>query len=468
MPMNWRRPIIFGLLRARGSPIVDELRLIRSLESQSPAKIQAVQDHRLAMLLRHAWENTEYYRSVLSACGVVQGGKVDLGRFEDIPFLTKDVIRRQGTRLKARTLPKSRQPYLNRTGGSTGEPVNYWQDTYYWDVNVATKLYHFEVLGKALGELEMKIWPFDRDFITDTSDWKAKLKNFLYNRKILKCSRLSEGDIRTITHAINRFQPKSIWGTVDGLHMIAEYINRHSLDLHPPAAVFGGGGTLFPQMEQAIQEAFHAPAINFYGSREMGDVACECGEKAGLHISSHSHRVEVINGDDTPVMEEDGEIVLTSLHNYAMPFIRYRIGDRGRLTAKACPCGRGFPLLRSVLGRSMESFITPEGVFVSPIYLIAIIVRAFKPGFVRKFQVVQEDYSQITVKVIVEPGKAGIGQTEIQADLDSITEEVRSLIGQQCKVSYAFVEDIPPTPSGKYLYTVCKVRAHSNAAQYSS
>jgi phenylacetate-coenzyme A ligase PaaK-like adenylate-forming protein len=86
MPMNWRRPIIFGLLRARGSPIVDELRLIRSLESQSPAKIQAVQDHRLAMLLRHAWENTEYYRSVLSACGVVQGGKSILGDLRIFPF----------------------------------------------------------------------------------------------------------------------------------------------------------------------------------------------------------------------------------------------------------------------------------------------------------------------------------------------------------------------------------------------
>jgi len=273
MPLNWRKPVIFGVLRATGSPIPSELRLLRSIERKSPEDIRELQRHRLAMLLRHAWEHTAYYRDVLSECGVVQNGKVDLDRFGNMPFLTKDIIRRQGTRLRAMALPKNRKSYRNHTGGSTGEPVTYWQDGYYWDINVATKLYHFEVLGKEVGELEMKIWGSDRDFVLETGGWKPKLKNFLYNRKILKCSRLAEGDIRAIVTDINRLRPKSIWGYIDGLYSIAAYVNRHGLAVHPPTAVFGGGGTLLPHMEQTIQTAFQAPVINFYGSREMGDVA---------------------------------------------------------------------------------------------------------------------------------------------------------------------------------------------------
>jgi phenylacetate-CoA ligase len=80
-------------------------------------------------------------------------------------------------------------------------------------------------------------------------------------------------------------------------------------------------------------------------------------EKGGLHVSSHSHQVEVIDRHGKSGLEEDGEIVLTSLHDYAMPFIRYRIGDRGRLTARACLCGRGFPLLETVLGRSEDASV---------------------------------------------------------------------------------------------------------------
>jgi phenylacetate-CoA ligase len=455
---------VFGMLGTTGSPIPDELRLLRSIERKPPEAIRELQRHRLGMLLRHAWENTQYYRDVLSECGVIRDGKVDLDYFENIPFLTKDIIRRQGVGLKARALPKGRHPYPNRTGGSTGEPVTYWQDSYYWDINVATKLYHFEVLGKEVGELEMKIWGSDRDLVTETSGWKPKLKNFVYNRKIRKCSRLAEEDIRSVVHDINRFRPKNIWGYIDGLYTIAAYVNRHGLEVHPPTAVFGGGGTLFPHMEQAIQTAFRAPAINFYGSREMGDVACECREKGGLHVSSHSHHVEVIDSHGKSVLEEDGDIALTSLHNYAMPFIRYRIGDRGRLTARACPCGRGFPLLETVLGRGMESFITAEGAVVSPIYLITMIGTSVHQSFVKKLQLVQEDYRHIILKVVLE---SGVSQAEMRAHLDPISEKIRSVMGQSCAVSYAMVDNIPPTNSGKYLYTVCKLPAQGYSAQES-
>ncbi len=161
---NWRKPILFLLMRSVGSLIPHELKLLRSIEYE-PKTIRDLQQRRLVKLLQHAWENTEYYREVLSNVGVVINGKVNLDRFSNIPLLTKSIMRSNGERLRAKNLPPRRKPYNNRTGGSTGEPVGFWQDSHYWDINVATKLYHFAMHGKNMGELELKIWGSDRDIV---------------------------------------------------------------------------------------------------------------------------------------------------------------------------------------------------------------------------------------------------------------------------------------------------------------
>ncbi len=343
MILNWRKPVVWGLLKAKGSPTPKELKFVRSIERKSPEEIREIQRRRLSELLLHAWEHTEYYRDVLDACGVVRNAKVDLDRFEEIPILTKDTIRSEGPKLKAKVIPQGRKPYVNRTGGSTGEPIEYWQDNYYWAVNVANKLYHFETLGKEIGEAEMKLWGSDRDIYTDTSSWVVKLANFIYNRRVQSCSNMSESDIRDVIAGINKFRPKNIFCYTDVTYTIAEYANHHGLNLHSPAAIVCGGATFHPHMEQSIEKAFGCPAINYYGSREMGVIASQCREKTGLHIVSHSHSVEIIDQHGNSVLDREGDIVVTSLTNYTMPFIRYRIGDRGKLMTKGVPVAAVFP-----------------------------------------------------------------------------------------------------------------------------
>ena len=396
----------------------------------------------------------DYYREVLTECGVVRDGHVDLGRFEQIPFLTKELVQREGDRLRAQELPAGRRAYVNCTGGSTGEPVEFWQDTYYWDVVVATRIHHFERFGKKIGEPEMKIWGSDRDIVHDTSGWQRTLQSFLYNRRVRTCSGLSEDDIRAIIEEVNRYKPRNVWAYVDGMYTIADYVLRRGFTVHTPGAIFIGGGTLLSHMRDVIQQAFGAPVINLYGSREMGDVACECEQQNGLHVSELDHRVEVVDADGQAVWDAEGEIVVTSLCNYAMPFLRYRTGDRGRLAARTCDCGRISPLLSSVSGRGMESLIAADGAIVSPIYLITTLGAVLDPRVVKKFQIIQEDRHRVCVKVILHDGdRSEEGRSAVQG----IPEKMRSVMGPKCAVSVDFVDHIPPTRSGKYLYTICKV-----------
>lgn len=452
--VNWRKPILYFLLSMMGSPALEELKLLRAIERKSIEEIVQLQKDRLIQLLLHAWKNTEYYHEILEKCAVVVNGKVNLDKFVDIPFLTKDIIRAEGERLRAKTLPKGRKAYRSSSGGSTGQPVFFWQDNYYWDLNVGTKLYHFEVLGKELGEPEIKIWGSMEDLFKGTIGITTKIKNLLYNRKFQQCFHLPEEHVKQIIDSINRIKPKIIWSYLDGIFVVSKYINSHGLTPYRPAAIFVGASTVYPHMVQTIKKAFKAPVINFYGSRELGDVACQCEEQMGLHISSLFNKVEVINERSESVIGEEGELVITSLMNYAMPFIRYRIGDRGKLINSECPCGRNFPVLDSVAGRVIEVFINSKGDRVDSYFFVHLLGVEYNFDWLYKFQVIQENYNVIKIKMILANDAT---QGQIQPQLDEITKRIQVVMGDDCKVIYDFVDEIPLTKSGKHLYTICKI-----------
>jgi phenylacetate-CoA ligase len=449
--MNWRRPLLLTALRAQNPAVLRELDLIHSIEKAAPATIRAVQEDRLARLLHHAWSETDYYHEVLEASGAVSNGRVNLERFEDIPFLTKDILRSQAQRLRAKSLPDGRKAHVNRSGGSTGEPVQFWQDNVYWAVTIATRTYHFSLAGKELGEREMKIWGNERDLFEGTLGWKARIENWVYNRKFEQCWHLPEERIRQIIRDINEWRPKMLWCYRDGIDAVARYVNEHGLVPHSPAAIVLGGATVYPFMVQAIEKAFRAPAISAYGSREVGAAACQCLTREGHHIASQSHVVEVIGPNDGPVTEEDGELAITPLMNYAMPFIRYRIGDRGRLTTRRCSCRRNFPLLDRLTGRVVEVLINKKGEQVDPIYFIQLMSVLFNRGLVRKFQVVQEEDGSIMINFVPESARESAADP---GNFDEIRSKILLVMGEDCPVRFIPVADIPLSASGKHPYVV--------------
>jgi len=448
--INWRAPIIRAAFRMQTPEVLHELDLIHSLE-RSPQSLRRTREERLERLLHHAWSQTDYYHEVLEHCGVCRNGRVNLDRFTDIPFLTKDIIRAQGDRLRARSLPPGRKGQKNRSGGSTGQPVRFWQDNVYWGVTIATRIYHFSTVGKEYGQREMKIWGNERDLRLGTLGWRATLENFIYNRKFEQCWYLPEQRILEIIRHLNEWQPQLLWCFRDGIDGVAKYINEHQIKVHTPAAVVLGGATVYPFMVQAIEKAFLAPAISAYGSREVGAVACQCRERRGLHIATQAHVVETIGTDERPVMEQDGELAITPLLNYAMPFIRYRIGDRGRLTERMCACGRAFPLLDELTGRVVEVLRNPRGEQIDPGYFIWIMAEKINNTTLKKGQIVQEEDNSITVNLVLEKG---VSAPQATPHLNEIRKAMEVVMGTECPIRFAFLDDIPLSESGKYPYIV--------------
>ena len=141
--------------------------------------------------------------------------------------------------------------------------------------------------------------------------------------------------------------------------------------------------------------------------------------------------------------------VVTDLLNFGMPFIRYKLGDMAAFSGRQCPCGRGLPLIEKLAGRTADQFITPGGKRISPGALVLYLVDQ-APGVMGQVQIIQDALEHLTLRYTPAPPLS----TEIMQYQES---KIRSLFGEEMKVSFEQVPEIPKESSGKYLFTKCLV-----------
>ena len=215
-----------------------------------------------------------------------------------------------------------------------------------------------------------------------------------------------------------------------------------------PRSIIVGAEKLHEFQRALIEEVFRAPVFETYGSREFMLIGAECDKHAGLHLSMENLLVEVLDDDGTltPAGQE-GNVVITDLFNFGMPFVRYVNGDRAVAGFETCSCGRGLPLLRKVVGRQLDTLETPDGRKI-PGEFFPHLLKEFPA--IRRFQVVQEKIEQITLKLVVEGGLT-------LAERDQLLSEVRRCTGTVVDIQLQLVNDIPLTKAGKLKVVVNSV-----------
>lgn len=450
--MNWRKPFILGLLYLSGSKIPTFLREIRKLEKLSPDELQEYQSERLKRLLQHAHQHVPYYREILDRHGIIGNGQVRLENFSKIPPLTKKIIRDQGDRLLSKERGW-RGTYENASAGSMGEPVHVIQDKYYYAWNIANKMYYKTFSGQGVGERELRLWGSVADIFKGREFIIERLKYWLYNRKELNAFRMSEKNMHHFVDEINRFKPAWIEAYAESMYEFTRFIRKNALRVHRPRGILTTAGTLFPDMKELIHDVFDCPVFDRYGTREVGDMACSCIKNKGLHVSMWNSYLEVLDDHLQPAGPgEPGKVYVTCLTNYSMPMIRYDIGDiavKGENTA--CSCGRPTPVLKKVTGRETSVFKTKDGGLIDGSYIRFVIYLA---KWIEKFQIIQKDYDLILIKIVVaDPFKS----EDHTRDMDRFTREIRNLMGEDCRVEWECLEQIPPLDTGKYLFTISEI-----------
>ena len=364
-----------------------------------------------------------------------------------LPILEKTDLR---DNLADLTCEMGRGTFRDSSGGSTGEPVAVLKDKVFLGASLAAAELFHEWTGVYRGERVVKLWGAARDLDVRTGIGR-RLGELIYNRRSLNAFEMSAETMRDYVERLSEFRPVCIEGYADALYELAKFAVGSGLSIPKPRAIISSASTLHQHMRDLIENTFGASVFNRYGGREAGGMAGECDRHEDLHVFGETVVLEVVDDAGREVQEgEEGDVLVTSLWNYTMPLIRYRIGDRAIRGPERCSCGRPYPLLKRIAGRSGASFPRPGGGTVVPEFFIHVIGVECNDGSIARFQVVQESMDGIVVRVVPKSGANTIPPHLQQ----QITARIHDAMGEGCDVRFSIEGGIAPTPTGKHIYTV--------------
>jgi phenylacetate-CoA ligase len=271
---------------------------------------------------------------------------------------------------------------------------------------------------------------------------------WLAREQLLNAFQMDTSRMDLYLETLYRGSARHLMAYVDAACMLARHGRQSGGALPQLSSIMACAGTLTDDDRALLGESFDATVHNKYGSRECTDMACECAQ-GGFHVYAHHVCLEVVDDAGQPVPEgESGHLLVTLLGNHSFPLIRYRIGDVGRLSTSPCDCGRPFPLLQRVEGRSADFLNATDGTRISPAYVCHLLGVVHNPGTIRRFQLVQTGSDCFQLRLEVEPGR------QISEIEDAVVKDLRVVLGQDAIIEVHEVDRIEPTASGKYRYTV--------------
>lgn len=434
----------------RGSPYRRAIGELARSERWDASRLRAYQDDRVRHIVGVAYERSPFYRELMSHLGIAPA---DVRRVEDLrrlPLLTKETLRsRLGEILTARAPRRSWRH--GHTSGTTGSPLSLWYDRETCVLNDAVDDRQKRWAGMTPGDwigvlLGRVVVPTSQD---RPPFWRV---NRVLKQVWFSSFHLSPENMPRYVAEIRRRGLRFLEGYPSTLFILAQHLQRTGESL-PMRAVFTSSETLHRVQRESIEAAFACRVFDFYGHAERAIFATECEMHDGKHIAEEYGFVEVVNEAGDPVPDgEPGYLVGTSLHNTAMPMLRYRTGDISTLRREPCACGRTLARMDSVATKAEDIVVTPDGRMVSP----SILTHPFKPfPQIVKSQLVQDRRDHLLVKIVP--------SAEFSAEHQrALTEQLAARLGTAVAIEVQLVNDIPREASGKFRWIISRVEHPSH------
>jgi phenylacetate-CoA ligase len=449
-----RRGAYYGVLAAtRRGAIIRIGQFIRSHYFAPKTHIEQIVRNRIAKLLRHCLYNVPYYRNLFAQKGLsekqIQADPI--AALSSLPLLTKSHIRQHFQQIQSVDLPKRRW-YYNTSGGSTGEPVRFVQDHDYFCWSMAQK-YVFETIARQpIGRSRIVVWGSERDILGEGTTRWTKIGRWLRSDWVINAFRITAADVDLFLR-LNKMGVQNVIGYTSSLEEIAQHLLRRDTKACFDSIICTAG-TLYPEARRKIEQLLGGEVFNYYGSREVGAIACECALHQGLHISPFTVFIEIVDESGCPMPSGvPGEIVVTSLINYAFPLIRYKIGDVGIISDTPCSCGCSWPMLREVRGRTTDMFVAQDGSRIDGEFFTHLV---YFVDWILKFRFVQESYELVRLEIVPSIGTTNVQEQAVNLQRD-LEPKIQAVLGSQAHLELVIVNEITPTASGKHRYTVSRV-----------
>lgn len=401
----------------------------------SRLELEKLQERKLRTLLRYTYNKVGYYKRLFDKAGITPQDIQTLQDLSKLPITDKNDLQ---VLPKEEITAKDIDPlclFNIRTSGSTGAPLDIFVSRQELMLRWAFYRRMYLRNGAKLSDKELAISTRSN---FSHRNWFEKFG--ILRRKCISVSCDTEKQLK----AILEFNPNIIGGYTysSALKNLAVEIKERQIRSIKPRIIFSTAELLTKQDRAFISEAFQCELFNFYSCNECGIIAWECNKHSGYHINSDNVIVEFIKEGTTPVgYGEEGDVIITSLNSYAMPFIRYRLQDVAIPLEKECQCGINFPMVKIVTGRTNDYFAMPDGRKISPFTITETIERV--PGVCR-YQALQQGLNEVRIDIV----KDKKGASDI---INNVRGNAKELFGDAIKVEVNIVQELSSNNiSGKF------------------
>jgi phenylacetate-CoA ligase len=426
--------------RARGRQYVGRRSFLERSQWWRADRLRAFQWIELKKLLHHVFATVPYLREKYRAAGATLEDLHSWNDFRRLPTLTRAEINAHGPELCSTAYHGRLLPHA--TGGSTGTPTRFFRTYESYDWRTATKDRAYGWSGWRLGEPALYLWGAPVGSVSRRQAWKARAYQAVHRQLIVNTFSQSDQLWSDVQARARTFRPVLVVGYVSSLEAFASYLLRTGRTLPGVRFAIAAAEPLFDATRQRIEDGLGVPLFNTYGSREFMSIAAECECRDGLHL--HAENLLVETRETRERANGPSEILVTDLHNYGMPFIRYESGDLGTITSATCGCGRGLPRLERIDGRVLDALRTADG---------RTVPGEFFPHLLKEipelahYRVEQTSLDRIVISAVL---------TEPLSDRSDslLRREIGRVFGPGTSWEMRRVADIPRLGSGKRRVTV--------------
>ncbi len=451
----WKKRLRQKPRSEKAARIQNLLKLFEQSQWWDPADIEKKQYAQASRLLAHAQQTVSHYANVSGHINPHDVDSLKAGRWLDIPVLERGTVNSLGDQLLSRNIPLSHgslDPIY--TSGTTGKPVRVVRTAYaltYWSAfTTRDHIWHNRNIKGSLAAIrssEQGFAVFPKGL--HHAAWGSKNGVFKTGPSL---SLNVNTQIPQMADWISRNQPDHILSMPNIIKRLAPYCIENGITFENLKEVQVISEICGDLLREQVFEAWSVPLHDSYTSREVGYMALQCPVNNHYHIQSEGVLLEVLNEDGQPCKPgEIGRVVVTTLQNYAMPLIRYPVGDYAEMGAP-CDCGRGMPVLNRILGRQQDILVLPTGEQRWTLLGSPDVRHFMEMAPITQYQLAHVATEKLDVRLVVK--RALTAEEE-----GNITKWVQKKLGYPFEVRFVYFNKFPLEKSGKFKDFVVEFEA---------
>lgn len=412
------------------------------------SQLQEYQDSRLRAVIRHAYETSPFYHEKFKRAGLKPGDICSRADLKKLPIIRKEELAGNVEKVLSDSF-RVDDLKVSRTSGSTGKPLNIYMTQ---SENEFRKAKHLRA-QMALGQRPWDKWVTITSplHFAETSGLQRSLRFWgVYSVSVFD-------DLDKQFSSFQRLKPDVIDGYSNSVLLLAKEVRKRGDCSIRPRFLVSGAELIDRGSRRFVEDVFAAPFYDQYACVEFERLAWQCKEKSEYHVDADSVVMEFVDDNGEEVAPgEKGEVVCTSLFNYAMPLIKYGLDDVGVPSENGdCKCGRTFPLMKILEGRKTSLLSLPGGRVLAPFAFMLAVWTFKRYDLIDLYRVVQKRQEVVTFRLKLKEERAD--RELIRKELEEHVRTVLNFPAEEVGVEVEFVDDIPLDKNGKFRIVISEL-----------